>query len=77
MNVFSRVVWMLSQLTAFVLKLQQENLRGQKSICTSIFTYYSPGQNIWRKLKKSSKIGQDFKNLLPNFACFLTVIVKV
>ena len=32
MNVFLRVVWMLSQLTAFVLKLQQKNLRGQKSI---------------------------------------------
>ena len=32
MNVFRRVVWILSQLTAFVLKLQQKNLRGQKSI---------------------------------------------
>ena len=32
MNVFLRVVWMLSQLTTFVLKLQQKNLRGQKSI---------------------------------------------
>ena len=32
MNVFPRVVWILSQLTAFVLKLQQKNLRGQKSI---------------------------------------------
>ena len=28
---FQRVVWMLSQLTAFVLKLRQENLHGQKS----------------------------------------------
>ena len=35
------------------------------------------GQNIWHKVKKSSKIGQDFKNLLSNFACFLTAIVKV
>ena len=37
----------------------------------------NPGQNIWHKVKKSSKIGQDFKNLLSNFACFLTAIVKV
>ena len=32
MNIFSRVVWILLQLKAFVLKLQQKNLRGQKSI---------------------------------------------
>ena len=32
MNVFPRIVWILSQLTAFVLKFQQKNLRGQKSI---------------------------------------------
>ena len=37
---------------------------------------YNPGQNIWHKLKKSSKIRQDFKNL-SNFAYFLTAIVKV
>ena len=39
--------------------------------------FYNPGRNIWRKVKKSSKLGQDFKNLLSNFACFLTAIVKV
>ena len=38
---------------------------------------YIPGRNIWHKVKKSCKIGQDFKNLLSNFACFLTAIVKV
>ena len=38
---------------------------------------YNPGKNIWHKVKKSSKIGQDFKSLLSNFACFLTAIVKV
>ena len=38
---------------------------------------YNPGQNIWYKAKKSSRIGQDFQNLLSNFACFLTAIVKV
>ena len=26
---------------------------------------------------KHSKIGQDFENVISNFACFLTVIVKV
>ena len=31
-NVFLRVVWILPQLTAFVLKLQQKNLHGQKPI---------------------------------------------
>ena len=30
-NVFPRVVWILSQLTAFVLKFQQKNLDEQKS----------------------------------------------
>ena len=25
---------------------------------------YNPGQNIWHKVIKSSKIGQDLKNLL-------------
>ena len=45
---------------------------GQKFVC-----YNSLGQNIWHKVKKSSKIGQNFKNLLSNFACFLTDIVKV
>ena len=31
LNVSPKVVWMLSQLTAFVLKLPQKNLDGQKS----------------------------------------------
>ena len=31
MNFFPQVVWILSQLAAFVLKLQQKNLLGQKS----------------------------------------------
>ena len=37
----------------------------------------NPGQNIWYKVEKSSKVGQDFKSLLSNFAWFLTAIVKV
>ena len=38
---------------------------------------YSPGQNIWHKVKKSSKTGQDFKSLLSDVARFLKAIVEV
>ena len=38
---------------------------------------YNSGKNIWYKVKKSSKIGQDFKNLSSNIACFLRAAVKV
>ena len=38
---------------------------------------YNPEQNIWHKVKKSSKTEQYLKNLLSNFVCFLTVIVEV
>ena len=41
------------------------------------YQIYNPGKNICLKVKKSSKSGQDFKNLSSNFACFLTAIVKV
>ena len=41
------------------------------------FSNCNPGQSIWYKVEKSSKVGQDFKSLLSNFACFLTAIVKV
>ena len=34
----------------------------------------NPGQNIWNKLEKFSKIGQDKKSFIPTFACFLTAI---
>ena len=45
----------------------------------AIFIHHirNPLQNIWDKVKKSSKLEQDFKDLLPNFACFFTAIVKV
>ena len=36
-----------------------------------------PGQNIWNKLKKSSKTGQEKKSLVSIFVCFLTAIAKV
>ena len=38
---------------------------------------YNPGQNIWHKVKRYNKTGQDFKNIISNFACFLTAIVNV
>ena len=31
---------------------------------------FNPGQNIWHKVNISSRIEQDFKNLLPNFVFF-------
>ena len=34
-------------------------------------------QNMWNKLEKSSKTGQDKKSLISIFACFLTATVKV
>ena len=30
----------------------------------------NPGQSIWQKVRKYSKIGQDLKNVISNFACF-------
>ena len=33
-----------------------------------------PGQNVWSKVKKSSKIGQNQKTLVSTFAYFLTAI---
>ena len=36
----------------------------------NFFCSHNPGQNIWHKVDKSSKIGQDFKNLLSNFMHF-------
>ena len=38
---------------------------------------YNPGQNIWNKLEKSSKTGQDEKSLISTFVCFLTATAKV
>ena len=42
LNVFSRVVWILSQFTAFALKLQQKKLHGRKSTAwsTALITQY-------------------------------------
>ena len=40
-------------------------------------SFYNPMENIWDKLEKSSKTGQDKKSLIPAFACFLTATAKV
>ena len=37
---------------------------------------YNPGQNIWHKIEKISKIGQEKKSLISPFACFLTATAK-
>ena len=37
----------------------------------------NPGPDIWNRLEKSNKTGQEKKSLISTFACFLTVIVKV
>ena len=34
-------------------------------------------QNIWNKLEKLSKTGQDKKSLIFTFACFLTATANV
>ena len=45
---------------------------GKKFVCSD-----NSGQNVWQKVKRYNKIGQGFKNVISNFACFLTVIVNV
>ena len=38
---------------------------------------YKPGQNIWEREKKASKIGKEQKTLITDSAQFLTTITKV
>ena len=51
-------------------KLNWSRNLGTMDVC-------NPGQNIWNKLKKSSKTGQEKKSLVSTFASFLTAIAKV
>ena len=54
------------------------NISNVLNVSIWIFNWnYNSLQNIWHKIKKSSKLEQDFKNLLLYFACFFTAIVKV
>ena len=39
-NVFLRVAWILSQITAFVLKLQQKNLQNSTIWKTTLIPHY-------------------------------------
>ena len=39
-------------------------------------TYNHP-QNVWHKIEKSSKMGQEKESLISTFTCFLTAIAKV
>ena len=54
-------------------------LRLFKNVSKKVLLYenWNPGQNIWHKVTKYSKIGQDFKNVISDFACFLTAIANV
>ena len=47
-----------------------KNTRPQVSLNTVVESIYNPGKNIWHKVKRYSKIGQDFKNIISNFAFF-------
>ena len=44
----------------------------QKFVCSD-----NRGQNIWKKIEKSSKTRQDKKGLIYTFACFLTATAKL
>ena len=44
---------------------------GQKYFCSD-----NPGQNIWHKVKKSSKTRQDLKNLSSNLCVFWQLLSK-
>ena len=53
--------------------LRKENKEG----LGNYLTIYNPGQNIWNRIEKSSKTGQDKKSLISTFACFSTAAAKV
>ena len=50
---------------------------NNKSEITCLGYSYNPGQNIWNKIEKSSKTGQDKKSLTSAFLCSFTAIAKV
>ena len=53
-------------------------MKDTGSICDQKFVWSdNPGQNIWNKIEKSSKIGQEKKSLISTFEGFLTAIAKV
>ena len=42
-----------------------------------IKSIYNPRKNVWDKIEKSSKIGQDKKSWISPFRCFLTGTAKI
>ena len=62
----------------YLLDFVMKSINSSKNVLSKS---YNPGQNICHKVKKCSKrhqkFGQDIKNLLSNFVCFWTAIVKV
>ena len=80
-NVFPRVVWILSQPTAFLLKLQQKNLRGQKCIAckTALVPQYLLECCLLCQLFSASlmvvstEIGYQYVSSLTATVCFIFV----
>ena len=63
---------MIEKMIVFInlFKLEQFN-QLHKYIEKKLYIYNS-GQNIWNRLEKSSKTGQDKRTLISTFTCFLT-----
>ena len=80
---------LLTELTCFIFTLWfkkcfevTENIQKFKSdgdwskLWPKICVPGNPNQNIWHKLMKYSKIEQGLKNVISNFAYFLTAILN-
>ena len=55
-------------------KLEEDWAELRPKIC---FLRQSWEQNIWNKIEKSSKTGEDKKSLVSTFACFSIATAKV
>ena len=45
---------------------------GKNFVCSD-----NTGENVWHKVKRYNKIGQELKNIISNFVSFFTAIVNV
>ena len=51
--------------------IQKFMCKGNKAkLQPKIISSDNPSQNIWQKLKKYNKIGEDFKSVISNFVSF-------